>query len=79
MKAWAYRTTKHGYCVSEGVIDSCVDVDIEMLTDIVTDCDRCLWDVQKYLDTNYKGEGYVFQYEEIEIDLDKIFEKKSED
>ena len=79
MKVWAYRTTKHGYCVSEGVIDNSVDVDIETLTDIVTSSDRSLCEVQKFLDTNHKGEGYVFQYKEIEIDLDKVFEEKSED
>lgn len=65
MEVYYYRVTaEDGELISEGVVDHIDDHIIEdLIPDISTTSDRCLWDVQKFLDTNYPDLKYTFQYQ----------------
>ncbi len=76
MKIWVYRTIEiaTGRIIKEGILDDCFDIDIEQLTELDDNCDRCLWEVQKYLNEHYKNIGYEFEYVETEFDIDEVLE-----
>ena len=62
---WKIRD-KNGY-EREGVLDTCIDVNIETFIKEYTSADKCLWDVQKFLDANYKERGYKFTYRKTKV------------
>ena len=68
MKAYLYKTTKNGEIIRQGLLDSCVDIFIDKVTDIDTESDRCIWDIQEFLDKNHKEDNYVFKYKKVDID-----------
>ena len=78
MKLFLYKTIKDGVVIRKGVLEGCFDVDIELLTGLDTCSDRCLWDVQSFLDRNYSDEKIVFEYVEFDFDFDKWFEEGDE-
>ena len=60
---------EHKMIVGKGVLDSCVDVDVEHIFQTDTCADRCLQDMQKYADEYLPDKKYRFFYQELEFDM----------
>lgn len=69
MKVYLYRTTyRNGVVYQEGVLDRAEDIFIEEIAPVDTTSDKCLWDIQKFLDDNYPEAGLTFEYQEQEVE-----------
>lgn len=83
MKIYVYQTYKtekkngvtNMHLISEGVLDHAEDIFVEKILPLAENdtSDRSLWDMQEFLNKNYPG--YVFRYQEQEIDFRLSTEK----
>jgi hypothetical protein len=70
---------EHKFVIGKGIVEECVDMFChKIFPEDDSDCDRCLWDMQKYADDRFPEKKYRFFYEEIEIDFDEFIKQSLE-
>ena len=70
---WRVKDKNTNEILSEGCLDEPVDISVDKFHKNIDSCsDRCLWDVQSYLDEVYYDLNLKFEYKSIVIFFDKI-------
>lgn len=70
IKLYQWVLFKDGIVIEKGVLNDCVDVSVEdIFTNLNTSSDRCLWDMQKYADENFKEHRYRFFWTTVDFDM----------